>query len=197
MNSDICKNPAIVDESHRPGFPFRFLLAGLFVFFAGVFLGSSIWKLKYASSELQISIANGVIELNAQSFHIAPQAQRPLRARWFINRNRFPDLQFHLPIYRETLITNSTARINLTWLRIVLPLWLPLAILLGALAFLFIRRRLMRNPGICDRCDYDIRGNTSGRCPECGNPTNAGTSTTPPSSGGLRVMDSSGTPPQS
>jgi hypothetical protein len=45
-------------------------------------------------------------------------------------------------------------------------------LILGLLAFAIWRRwphRMHTHP-ICDICDYDLTGNTSGVCPECGTP---------------------------
>lgn len=43
--------------------------------------------------------------------------------------------------------------------------WVPIAI---ELASRFRERHTRRQRGLCERCGYDLRGNTSGRCPECG-----------------------------
>jgi len=49
----------------------------------------------------------------------------------------------------------------------------PLAILTFAIYFDFVRwaaRQYLAKtlPALCERCGYDLTGNTSGRCPECG-----------------------------
>ena len=59
---------------------------------------------------------------------------------------------------------------------LALPIWMPfLVCLLPPVAFFVarpirrrrrIRRRIRR--GLCQKCGYDLRGNTSGVCPECG-----------------------------
>jgi len=46
-------------------------------------------------------------------------------------------------------------------------LFVPLAILPGAWAIAWWRRRELRRPGLCKVCGYDMRA-TPGRCPECG-----------------------------
>jgi hypothetical protein len=61
-----------------------------------------------------------------------------------------------------------------------------IALLLPGLIFLFFivamllvhHREVykMHRDGFCDRCSYDLTGNTSGKCPECGlriNPSRA------------------------
>ena len=51
--------------------------------------------------------------------------------------------------------------------QILLPLWIPFLLITIPIAFLWWRDR--RIPlGHCQRCRYDLTGNTSGVCPECG-----------------------------
>ena len=52
---------------------------------------------------------------------------------------------------------------------VFIPFWLVLAVA-GSVAALGCRRQGRRRPqaGRCPGCNYDLRGNTSGRCPECG-----------------------------
>lgn len=58
------------------------------------------------------------------------------------------------------------------------PLWLPFVLfaLYPTIAFIRgpVRRYRRRKRGLCLRCGYDLRGNTSGICPECGKPLNRG-----------------------
>jgi hypothetical protein len=42
-----------------------------------------------------------------------------------------------------------------------------------------LRRCYRRKRGLCERCAYDLTGNTSGVCPECGTPTRVGEVATP------------------
>ena len=52
---------------------------------------------------------------------------------------------------------------------IQLPLWLPFLLAAVPTWFLFYRDRRRRiPPGHCQRCGYNLTGNTSGICPECG-----------------------------
>ena len=57
---------------------------------------------------------------------------------------------------------------------VVIPLWLPTAVALGAVAVLWwpdLRARWYGwrlGPNHCLECGYDLTGNVSGRCPECG-----------------------------
>ncbi len=46
-----------------------------------------------------------------------------------------------------------------------IPLWMPF--LLTATLWLCLRRK-RHERGHCERCGYDLTGNTSGVCPECG-----------------------------
>lgn len=48
-----------------------------------------------------------------------------------------------------------------------LPMWIPLTLAIGASAVFWHRDRRFQ-PGACQKCGYNLTGNTSGRCPECG-----------------------------
>lgn len=52
-----------------------------------------------------------------------------------------------------------------TW--VVPTFWSQLPFLL-MLVWLVITRRRPHKPGHCQKCNYNLTGNTSGRCPECG-----------------------------
>ena len=52
--------------------------------------------------------------------------------------------------------------------RVVVPLWIPFAVVLVPTAFLWWRDRRRIPLGHCQHCGYDLTGNVSGRCPECG-----------------------------
>lgn len=52
-----------------------------------------------------------------------------------------------------------------------LPLWIPIVVLSGLCIGLF-RRLRGRDPNMCARCGYDLRGlSPDARCPECGRVT--------------------------
>ena len=51
---------------------------------------------------------------------------------------------------------------------VVIPLWLPLVVVTIPTAILLYRDRRRIPPGHCQKCGYNLTGNTSGRCPECG-----------------------------
>ena len=52
---------------------------------------------------------------------------------------------------------------------LTLPCWIPLLFVGLPTAILFWRDRRRRIPAAhCQKCGYDLTGNTSGRCPECG-----------------------------
>jgi hypothetical protein len=58
------------------------------------------------------------------------------------------------------------------WLSLFWPF--ALTAILPAIAFprftRYMRKRMLRNPGLCAKCSYDLTANTSGVCPECGTP---------------------------
>lgn len=47
------------------------------------------------------------------------------------------------------------------------PLWMPL-VLLAVVTAALLRVSRKADPDRCATCEYDLRGNQSGRCPECG-----------------------------
>lgn len=47
------------------------------------------------------------------------------------------------------------------------PLWIPFVLIAVPTAFLWYGDRYIP-PGHCQKCGYDLTGNTSGVCPECG-----------------------------
>jgi hypothetical protein len=67
--------------------------------------------------------------------------------------------------------------------RLMVPHWLTLAALVGAIALTCLPRRRPL-PGHCPHCGYNLTANTSGRCPECGTtcpPTSVGQASLPAS----------------
>lgn len=56
------------------------------------------------------------------------------------------------------------------WMLVVLAAVLPVRYALGVWRCGTLRRRRTRR-GACQKCSYDLTGNTSGVCPECGTPT--------------------------
>jgi len=53
------------------------------------------------------------------------------------------------------------------------PTWVPALVLMTLAVYQWQSARFVRM-GICDRCGYDLTGNTSGKCSECGEPVPAG-----------------------
>jgi hypothetical protein len=53
---------------------------------------------------------------------------------------------------------------------IQVPMWLATLTILGIVALMISRRRAV-SKWACPVCEYDLRGNTSGKCPECGTPS--------------------------
>lgn len=51
---------------------------------------------------------------------------------------------------------------------IEIPAWAPLGLVGGCLILMWRRRH--RSPDHCARCNYNLRGNVTGRCSECGAP---------------------------
>jgi len=50
-----------------------------------------------------------------------------------------------------------------------IPLWLPFLLIALPTGYLFWSdHRRRKRAGHCEKCGYDLTGNTTGRCPECG-----------------------------
>ncbi len=59
-----------------------------------------------------------------------------------------------------------------------IPLWVPFLILAVPSAWLFWSdHRRRKRAGHCEKCGYDLTGNTSGKCPECGGPADGSATT--------------------
>jgi hypothetical protein len=54
-----------------------------------------------------------------------------------------------------------------TFEELVVPFWIPLAVLGAGVAYVLIRSRRLHE-GLCRRCGYNLTGNVTGTCPECG-----------------------------
>ena len=70
-------------------------------------------------------------------------------------------------------------RVNAVWPRILgaapprclmIPLWIPLVLTLGALVVIRLTERRAAPRGHCPKCGYNLTANVSGQCPECGAP---------------------------
>jgi len=72
-----------------------------------------------------------------------------------------------LPFRYEELLGSPRWSTDKIWL----SHWLLLATTVMPTALLFwLDRRRRIPPGHCQRCSYNLTGNTSGVCPECGTP---------------------------
>jgi hypothetical protein len=59
------------------------------------------------------------------------------------------------------------------------PAWVPVALVCGPMAYVWILARRVPGLGRCQKCGYDLTGNVSGRCPECGTEVGASRATSP------------------
>ena len=84
--------------------------------------------------------------------------------RWLVSRNTPPGLYFWLFEHEPGNQYGAPSFIT--------PLWLPLAAI-GLTTIVVWRRGLLRLPGTCQKCGYNLTGNVSGVCPECGMPTSS------------------------
>ncbi len=51
---------------------------------------------------------------------------------------------------------------------LLMPGLVFLFVIVGSLLFHTPELSRIHRDGFCDRCNYDLTGNTSGKCPECG-----------------------------
>ena len=79
--------------------------------------------------------------------------------RWEVERNISSGPLFWWFDYQPGILTQGSCFIT--------PIWVPLAVI-GVPTILAWRRDRPFPPGHCQRCGYDLTGNTSGVCPECG-----------------------------
>lgn len=68
-----------------------------------------------------------------------------------------PELMWRARIFRSRPVATI----------VIVPLWLPF-VMLSIVAALAHRRARRPKPGTCEKCSYNLTGNTSGVCPECG-----------------------------
>ena len=104
----------------------------------------------------------GVVSLGLQEWSATPESPGlswEIRDRVFYERGHF--LWLCLP---STYLHTDGSR------SVYVPLWLPFLAVAIPTAWLFLRDRKRIPPGHCQKCGYDLTGNTSGRCSECGNP---------------------------
>ena len=71
--------------------------------------------------------------------------------------------------YKTTYLRPKFERESVGLVNVVMPLWLPLAVLSVPTFIVWWRGRRARTvPGYCIECGYDLTGNVSGKCSECG-----------------------------
>jgi len=93
----------------------------------------------------------------------------------YLEESRLPPNLAGPPKWHETLGLSALPQSLRLFgkLMILMPLWLPFLGAAVPTAILWHRDRRTVEPGCCQRCGYNLTGNTSGICPECGEPCDA------------------------
>jgi hypothetical protein len=144
---------------------------------AAVWVFSAFWRISRIGSTYWVDLILGrvVIEHQAGSevrwfrvgrYYLAPTETRVFRVRPELIPGPRAGLGLVLPHYERLYVTPPEARV--IHRRLLVPLWLPLAVLAIPTAILWWLDRRSRSPGHCRKCGYNLTGNVSGRCPECG-----------------------------
>ena len=103
---------------------------------------------------------------------VTAQAMGKNGSRTFAQRQNGLLLSHLLPrfrTFRAQLELGGTVVVNKEEI-LIIPLWMPFAVIALPTGFLFWRDRRRIPPGHCQRCGYNLTGNVSGKCSECGEP---------------------------
>jgi len=114
------------------------------------------WGLALAGQEIAVGVGLGAFEYASRS-HLEAQAGRN-GLNWTTG--------LEIERIRPGLGVSVYTRISMAEAEI--PLWMPFLLLAAPTAYLFWLDRRRIPPHCCQRCGYDLTGNTSGVCPECG-----------------------------
>ena len=81
-----------------------------------------------------------------------------------------PDVEVDIARQSGSLSDDSSRRLiqDIHYWRVRVPIWLMLTLALIPTMVLFYRDRRRPGPGCCQRCGYNLTGNTKGVCSECG-----------------------------
>ncbi len=142
------------------------LVTGVLAVLRGVEL--TVWPTR----EIEISAHNGALSLD----YVCEGGVLADEAGWRWDSERYsvwrwrPEVRIRGSHLSELLnpFVHHPPRLYGSRLYIVLPFWIPFALLSLVTGLIWWR---VRGPaGRCRNCNYDLTGNTSGVCPECGTP---------------------------
>jgi hypothetical protein len=102
-------------------------------------------------------------------YPVNPDPLRYNPERWYVHiRTSSWQAARPVPVFSSSWGSGNWRQFSYSYL--ILPLWIPLIIMSTPTVFLFLLDHRRIPPGHCQRCRYDLTGNTSGMCPECGKP---------------------------
>jgi len=132
---------------------------GLSLLILAAWVVSLQWNWWHASARFVITAQKGLI-LAQWSDQFDPYIVHDLR---YMASTRNSSLGFLQPAveYRRWAGAHYSSYL-------VLPFWLVLVVAGAPTVWLWDRDRRRIPPGHCQRCGYDLTGNTSGKCSECG-----------------------------
>lgn len=151
----------------RPRFRSTLLVVGVVGLYIGSFFYESHIELALVPRvHLAFSVGWGTVEFGDwYSFDAPPYVHASIESTGSVrSHDRRRKLGWH------ALIPKAVARVDgarsVTGACIA-PLW-PFVVVIIAFRWRALASLWNRPPGLCNKCGYDLRGNTSGVCPECG-----------------------------
>ena len=113
--------------------------------------GNAMWRISLCNQFLGFGWRNSIL---------------PGQSGWFFYWVREATFTLRLP----RLFTFPSGSRGQIAKEFFLPLWIPFLFVTTPTAFFFWRDRRQIPQGHCQKCGYNLTGNTSGICPECGGP---------------------------
>ncbi|GEM_PF-1684070 len=123
------------------------------------------WRVGLAPTSYHADVGVGLVQIGFDSPLVL---ERPESLWWAYQREpRSARLCWSFGIFSapQSIAISGPLSLEHTWVSV--PIWF-LVLLVGVpSAFLWYRDR-RHAPGLCIKCNYDLRGSVSGVCPECG-----------------------------
>jgi hypothetical protein len=121
------------------------------------------YVLSFAGGSVGVGVVRISPSMSPAGFRWDVNAATAFQPRNTLERLGFWHIRANMPALAGTIIETSADAV---------PIWLPMGLfMLAALVRMYQFARQVRETGCCNRCSYDLTGNTSGTCPECGTAT--------------------------